>query len=74
MSSYKRCGHRVVVAFTRNNPHAARPCVLKSGHDGPHRTAKGETSGVFSNRNVCGIKLRTFAEDSMGMCERCASE
>ena len=29
---------------------------------------------VFDNCNVCGIKLRTLAEDRMGMCERCAAE
>lgn len=29
---------------------------------------------VFSHCNVCGIVLRTPREDSMGMCERCASE
>lgn len=29
---------------------------------------------VFTNCNVCGIKLRTEAEDQMGMCERCADE
>ena len=29
---------------------------------------------VFTNCNVCGIVLRTAAEDEMGMCERCADE
>jgi hypothetical protein len=26
---------------------------------------------VFTNCNVCGIKLRTTDEDKIGMCERC---
>jgi hypothetical protein len=29
---------------------------------------------VFTNCNVCGIRLRTVEEDRMGMCERCAAE
>ena len=29
---------------------------------------------VFTNCNVCGIKLRTDDENQMGMCERCADE
>lgn len=29
---------------------------------------------VFTNCNVCGIKLRTEAEDQIGMCDRCAGE
>jgi hypothetical protein len=29
---------------------------------------------VFTNCNVCGIKLRTADEDKMGMCVRCAGE
>ncbi len=29
---------------------------------------------VFTNCNVCGIKLRTPEDDGMGMCDRCARE
>lgn len=29
---------------------------------------------VFTNCNVCGIKLRPTDPDEMGMCERCAAE
>lgn len=29
---------------------------------------------VFTNCNVCGIPLRTFEEEQMGMCDRCAEE
>ena len=29
---------------------------------------------VFTNCNVCGILLRTFSEERMGMCEECADE
>lgn len=32
------------------------------------------TKVVFTNCNVCGIKLRTDDENQMGMCERCAAE
>jgi len=28
---------------------------------------------IFTNCNVCGIKLRTDDEDQMGMCVRCAA-
>lgn len=31
-----------------------------------------EKEMVFSNCNVCGIKIRTANEDRMGMCEQCA--
>lgn len=33
-----------------------------------------EPKSVFTNCNVCGIKLRTPEEDQVGMCERCAAE
>lgn len=33
-----------------------------------------EPGPVFTNCNVCGIKLRTEEEDRIGMCERCAAE
>ena len=29
---------------------------------------------VFTNCNVCGIRLRTRDEDEMGMCEACADD
>jgi hypothetical protein len=29
---------------------------------------------IFTNCNVCGIRLRTEDEDGMGMCEGCAGE
>ena len=29
---------------------------------------------VFTDCNVCGIKLRTESEHRMGMCDRCAAE
>jgi len=29
---------------------------------------------IFTNCNVCGIALRTDAEDEIGMCEKCAGE
>lgn len=31
-------------------------------------------SRVFTNCNVCGNRLRTEAEDQMGMCDQCAGE
>lgn len=36
--------------------------------------AEPPVGGVFSNCNVCGIPLRTFDEEAMGMCEQCAAE
>jgi hypothetical protein len=33
-----------------------------------------EAHMVFTNCNVCGIRLRTQDEDVMGMCEGCAGE
>lgn len=30
------------------------------------------TGSIFSNCNVCGIKLRYFHEDELGMCDNCA--
>lgn len=32
----------------------------------------GERMPVFTNCNVCGIKLRTDDEEEIGMCDRCA--
>lgn len=31
-------------------------------------------SSVFSDCNVCGVRLRTRDEEEMGMCERCSEE
>ena len=42
------------------------------GDDDYHRA--GPYRPVFTNCNVCGVKLRTVAEDQVGMCERCADE
>jgi hypothetical protein len=33
-----------------------------------------ERAVVFTNCNVCGIRLRTEDEEKMGMCARCAAE
>ncbi len=44
------------------------PMAYFDSYDAPEQPC------VFSNCNVCGIKLRTSDEDKMGMCERCAAE
>lgn len=53
------------------------PCCGASNwpdEEGDESPIQSMAPRVFSNCNVCGIRLRTEDEDQMGMCERCANE
>jgi len=49
-------------------------CFDPMAHYDPQDEDDTAERRVFTNCNVCGIKLRTDDEEKMGMCERCAAE
>ncbi len=51
-----------------------RPAGGEARHGLPETSGTTSPTRIFTNCNVCGIKLRTEAEDRMGMCERCCAE
>lgn len=61
----KRCPARVSTPFSIAHPFTSRPCILKAGHDGPHKTKNGYQGRNDAGQTLPGhIDLHSLDEDA----------